>query len=69
MEPEEILANRWNYHLKFNRRGHLSAATVKVRMAIVPLSNNGDSFIQPLETGRVWALRGTPGSERKSTEA
>jgi hypothetical protein len=54
-----------NYVLLKNKRGHVHRALLKPRNSLQPLSNAGQSFIEPLpEVGaRVWALRSTKSSK------
>lgn len=62
LDEEYVLLHASHFNLKFNRRGHLKSATRKQRISLQPLSNNGEGFRQLIDSGPVWALRGTPGS-------
>jgi hypothetical protein len=66
---DELNANAAHYLIHRNRRGHIRYAIRKERMSLSPLSRRGESFRQLLEAGPVWALRGTPGSERATAAA
>lgn len=68
-DPAVIFANRGHYILSFNKRGNLRRAIVKVRSELAPLTHAGESFRQHLDSGIVWALRGTRGSKTESATA
>lgn len=60
---EDAERNPGFYTIIRNKRGNVVRALVRGRdMATVPLSNNGVGYEQRLNSGWVWALRGTPGS-------
>jgi hypothetical protein len=65
-EPEEhILANRQQFALTCNRRGHVKRATLKppaVSFDQRPTSSVGNAFLQTLPTGATYALHGVRGS-------
>ena len=61
----ELTANY--YRVVRNKRNHIQRVIVRERQSLVPLSNNGEHFRQPLSCGgSVHALRGVPGSEARA---
>jgi hypothetical protein len=64
-EPENrVRANAQHFDLIENRRGHLKEAHLKadVSLDVRPSSGIGESFLQTLANGRVYALGGVRGS-------
>jgi hypothetical protein len=63
--PEEhILEHAHHFRLVRNRRGHLKVAYCRRSVSLDqrPVSSIGTAFEQHLSSGKIWALRGTPGA-------
>ena len=59
----QAIINEGRWVVKRNGRGNVVQAMERVRVSTVPLSNRGEGIQQQLASGRIWTLRGTPGSE------
>jgi hypothetical protein len=68
VDPAFVWIHQHHFHLNINKRGYLRSAREKARMCLAPLTHDGEGFLQSLEAGKVWALRGTRGSSSPRTE-
>ncbi len=56
-----VLLNVGHYDIHVRDR-RIRSAKLKQRESLAPLSRAGEVYVQALESGRVFALRGTPGA-------
>ncbi len=63
IDAATLWIHQYHFILKFNKRGNLRRAFEKPRDTLAPLTHDGEGFRQALNSGFVFALRGTRGSQ------